>query len=96
MKIHVYDIKYSEKTREWNVSLDNLAGWKQYSEDPKSDKSIWTFGNFMEMGSQLPTEMDIDVPFDDLVLHLDEIDAMIKKEIKRITTREASGYKIAC
>lgn len=94
MIIHVYDIEYSEKTREWNININNLSGWKEYSENPKADKSIWSFGDFMSMGQSLPTELDIEVPFDNLLLHLDEIEVIIKAEIKRKTTREISSYKL--
>lgn len=96
MTIHVTNISYSEKTREWNVTIDNLAGWKQYSEDPRSDKSVWTFGEFMEMGAELPTELNIDVPYNDVTLYFDEIDAYIRKKIKQLTTREPVSYRINC
>lgn len=96
MKILVTDIVYSEKTREWNISIDAIAGWKQYSEDKRTDKSLWSFGNFMEMNTDLPTEFVIDVPFTDIALHIDEVERIVKSEIKRRTTREAASYKIVC
>lgn len=94
MKICAYDIEYSERTREWNVTIENLAGWKQYSEDPRADKSTWNFGNFMTFGADLPTEITIDAPFDDPFMHLDEIDALIKEAIRQKTSRDVKSYKL--
>lgn len=50
----------------------------------------------MEMGAELPTELDIDVPYNDVTLYFDEIDAYIRKKIKQLTTREPVSYRINC
>lgn len=62
MKIYVSNIIYKERTREWQIDINTIKGYQQYTENPAVDKTIWTFGDFASMGTQQITGFYLDVP----------------------------------
>lgn len=62
MKIHVSNVIYKERTKEWQIDINTLRGYQQYKEDPATDKTIWTFGDFASMNAQQITDFYLDVP----------------------------------
>lgn len=40
MLIRVSDIIYDDRTTEWNINMNSLAGYIEYSNNPDADRSV--------------------------------------------------------
>lgn len=94
MKILVSNIEYDDHTREWNVTSENLLAYVDYKNNEKADQSIWSFGDFMEMGAELPSTFVIDVPYSNLWDHIGEIESYAKEYIKIQTSRDVKSLML--
>lgn len=93
MLIRVSDIIYDDRTTEWDINMNSLAGYIEYSNNPDADRSIWRFGDFVQADS--PKSICLEIPFTNFTDEIEKIDEYVKDFLSKKTCKKVKRLKIS-